>query len=503
MVCLKNLKTSEAKYDILPVVLCGGDGTRLWPLSRKSYPKQFASLIGSKSLLELTFERAKDIAGCGAVLAIAQEGLRFLVQDAAEATNISCTCVLEPMARGTAAAMAAAALSAKGKQLLLFMPSDHYIPDRESFISTIEKGIASAKLGEFITFGVLPTHAHTGYGYIQIDRSSNGQMLEKLNDDNLAAISPGEDQSNDVIKISRFVEKPCQNDAAVFVSSGDYYWNSGIFLVRADVLSSALSKHAEGIFNTVKSALKGKKTIGKNLQLDATSYAKCEVQSIDCAVLEHYSNVSMVPFKGNWSDIGNWNSLAELIDADDKNNRIVGEGMAFDSISTYINAPIRPVVALGTNELLIVDTRDAVLVCAKTHAEKLKNVVAELQSQKLKESLQHNFSIRPWGNFHVLEEGINYKVKRLTINAGASISMQLHRHRSEHWVVVQGNAEVTRGKEIFILKENESIFIPLGIKHRISNPSAEILEIIEVQSGDYLEEDDIERFEDEYGRVSE
>lgn len=464
--------------NIQPVILCGGSGTRLWPLSRKSLPKQFVPLIGEKSLLQTTFERVAKLADEQPVWTVANEDHRFLVRDAAEAANVACKSILEPMGRNTAAAMAAAALNAQPEQLLLFLPADHHVPDAELFIQTVQAGIPAAEHGAFVTFGITPSQPHTGYGYIQVTDSS------------------------EVAKpVARFVEKPDQETALSYLASGDYYWNAGIFLAKANTLIDALSKHAPDILEATQQAVKNQKTDGDFIHLDKPAFSPCRAESIDYAVLEHHSNVAMVPFQGAWSDVGSWNAVAELTETDANNNRVVGNGKIHHANSTYIHAPHRPVVALGTEELLIIDTKDAVLVAATSHAEQVKDIVADLQKQNLPQATEHRHAARPWGEYDAIDEGHRFKVKRITVKPGASLSLQLHHHRAEHWIVVKGTARVTCEDKTFLLSENQSTFIPIGSKHRLENPGTIPLEMIEVQSGSYLGEDDIERFDDHYGRT--
>jgi len=465
---------------ITPVVLCGGSGTRLWPLSRKSLPKQFVPLIGDKSLLQTTFERVGQLSCDQSVCTVASEKHRFLVRDVAEAAKISCKSILEPVGRNTAPAMAAAALNVKPEQLLLFVPADHHVPDVELFVQTIQQGVTAAEQGVFVTFGISPSYPHIGYGYIQVGDSGS-------------VVKP----------VVRFVEKPNEETALAYLASGDYYWNAGIFLVRADVLINALSEHASDILETVQRAVQKQKLDGDFIHLDIGEFERCRSESIDYAVLERCANVVMIPFQGAWSDVGSWSAVAKFAKADPHNNRVVGNGTALFANSTYIHAPHRPVVALGTEDLLIVDTIDAVLVAAKGHDEQVKDVVADLQLQNLPQATEHRYAARPWGEYDCVDEGCRFKVKRITVKPGASLSLQLHHHRAEHWVVVKGVARVTRESEIFLLAENESAFIPVGAKHRLENPGTIPLEMIEVQSGSYLGEDDIERFDDCYGRVEE
>lgn len=462
---------------IQPVILCGGSGTRLWPLSRKSLPKQFVPLIGGKSLLQVTFERVAGLAEGNPVWTVASEDHRFLVRDAAEAARVSCKNILEPVGRNTAAAMAAAVLNAEPDQLLLFLPADHHVPDGDLFIKTVREGVTAAEGGKFVIFGVTPMHPHAGYGYIQIAESTD-------------AAKP----------VRRFVEKPTQEIALTYIASGEYCWNAGIFLVRADALLTALEQYAPDILEAVRQAVEAQRIDDDFIHLDEVAFASCRSDSIDYAVLEQHQNVAMVLFQGAWSDVGSWNAVADLSNRDTADNRIVGNGKTHHAKSTYIHAPHRLVVALGTEDLLIVDTTDALLVAAKSHAEQVKEVVADLQNEEIPQACEHRHVARPWGEYDTIDEGHRFKVKRITVKPGASLSLQLHHHRAEHWIVVKGAARVTRGNDTFLLAENESTFISIGTKHRLENPGTIPLEMIEVQSGSYLGEDDIERFDDIYNR---
>jgi len=467
----------KLRSSIQPVILCGGSGIRLWPLSRKSLPKQFVTLINEKSLLQATFERVTTFARDQHVWTVASKDHRFLVRDAAEAARMTCTSILEPVGRNTAAAMTAAALNAKPEQLLLFLPADHHVPDVDQFVNTVREGVDAAEMGSFVTFGVAPTHPHTGYGYIQVSKSD-------------VSAKP----------VKRFVEKPNQETALTYLAAGDYFWNTGLFLVRADFLLESVQRYAPDILQATQQAFNQQTVDGDFIHLGASAFTSCRSESIDYAVLEQHTKVAMVPFEGIWSDVGSWNAVAELSQADSENNRIVGKGMAHKAKSTYIHAPHRPVVALGTEDLLIVDTADALLVAANSHAEQVKEVVADLQNAKLPQATEHRHAARPWGEYDCIDEGQRFKVKRITVKPGASLSLQLHHHRAEHWIVVKGVARVTCDNETTVLSENQSTYIPIGTKHRLENPGTIPLEMIEVQSGSYLGEDDIERFDDNYGR---
>jgi mannose-1-phosphate guanylyltransferase / mannose-6-phosphate isomerase len=471
---------------ITPVVLCGGAGTRLWPLSRKSFPKQFVPLVGDKSLLQLTFERVAQLGP--ELIAVASEDHRFLVADSMQAAQVKGTLVLEPIARNTAPAMAMAALRARPESLLLFCPSDHHIPDGKAFAETLVRGVAAAERGAIVTFGVQPTFPSTAYGYI----------------------AAGDARSDGTHQVAKFIEKPDANRAQELILAGGVLWNAGIFLMKAGTLLSALELHASDILKACKAADEGRtseRAVGGGpealfVRPDRQAFEGCRSQSIDYAVMEKHSNVCVLPFKGQWSDVGSWNAVAELEAADHDGNRVHGQGVAHRARHTFVHAPHRPVVALGTTDLLIVDTPDAVLVAHRDFAEDVKDVVARLEQASTAQAVTHRKVSRPWGWYDSIDSGERFQVKRIGVKPGASLSLQKHHHRAEHWVVVRGTAHVTRGGEKFLLSENQSTYIPVGEEHRLHNPGRIELEMIEVQSGSYLGEDDIVRIDDAYGRTA-
>jgi mannose-1-phosphate guanylyltransferase/mannose-6-phosphate isomerase len=467
---------------IQPVILCGGSGTRLWPLSRKSFPKQFVPLIGQKSLLQLTLERVAQFADqkVGKVICVAAEEHRFLVSEAIVAARVNGLVILEPSARNTAAAMALAALAVEPKQLLLFCPADHHIPDVEAFATMAAKGVDAALKDAIITFGVVPSFPSTAYGYIQ-----QGRM-----------------RSDGSYEVARFIEKPDATTASALILQGDVIWNAGIFLCKAGTLLSALKLYAPDILNSCEAAMANAIPDQHFIRPDATVFNACRAESIDYAVMESHADIAVIPFSGAWSDVGSWNAVADMTQPDGSGNRIEGQGLTLDATQTYIYAPHRPVVALGTNELLIIDTPDALLVVAKSHAEKVKSVVSELETRRSPQASSHRKVARPWGWYDSIDVGERFQVKRIGVKPGASLSLQKHHHRAEHWIVVKGTAQVTRGNETFLLTENQSTYIPIGEIHRLHNPGKVDVEIIEVQSGSYLGEDDIVRLEDDYGRIS-
>lgn len=462
---------------IRPVVLCGGSGTRLWPLSRAALPKQFAPLIGGKSLLQVTLER---ISGLGPVLCIANDEHRYFVQEAMQLAKVEGEQLLEPAARNTAAAMACAALASPEEALLLFLPADHYIPDAAAFLAAVHAGVASAQAGNLVTFGITPTFPSTAYGYVE--------QGEALADGHAYAVR-------------RFIEKPDAVRARQLLLAGSHLWNAGIFLCTAATLRSALDLHAADILAACNSAMADADRDGSFLRPATAPFLGCRSESIDYAVMEKFSRVAVVPFTGQWSDVGSWNSVAEMTPADANGNRVEGEALLIEASNTYINASARPVVAIGTHDLLIVDTPDALLVLDPSRAEQVKQAVDRMTEKGWPQAALHRRVARPWGWYDSIDTGERFQVKRICVNPGASLSLQMHHHRAEHWIVVKGTAEVTNGERTYLVAENESTYIPLGVRHRLKNPGRTMLEIIEVQSGSYLGEDDIVRFEDTYGRI--
>lgn len=479
---------------IVPVILCGGSGTRLWPLSRKSYPKQFVPLIGNKSLLRLTAERLVPLANAGPLLCVAADDHRFLVADDLKAAGLGGDLLLEPAGRNTAAAMALAAIHAGtyasahaapgADPLLLFCPADHHIPDAAAFAAMVQQGVPAAEAGAIVTFGVVPSFPSTAYGYIQ-----------------QGAARPDGSRA-----VARFIEKPKADAAQALLLQGNVLWNAGIFLARASVLLAALGAHSADILASCQAAAASAATEtapGQGMRFvrpGKDAFLACRSQSIDYAVMEHHQDVAVVPFVGQWSDVGSWNAVADLTPADAVGNRIDGQGHTLQARNTYIHAPGRTVVALGTQDLLIIDTPDALLVANRDHAEQVKDVVAHLESEQLPQATLHRRVARPWGWYDSIDLGERFQVKRIGVKPGASLSLQKHHHRAEHWIVVKGTAEVTRGGDVFLLSENQSTYIPIGEVHRLHNPGKLELEIIEVQSGAYLGEDDIIRLEDQYNR---
>jgi mannose-1-phosphate guanylyltransferase/mannose-6-phosphate isomerase len=451
-------------------------------LSRKAFPKQFIPLIGEQSLLELTLRRAAALSDARSVVCVGADEHRFLVADSANRAAVPIVQLLEPLARNTAAAIALATLAVEPDDTLLICPADHHIPDIQRFADSIRRGLGAAAEGCLVTFGVVPTFPSTAYGYIErgAERHDGGQQ------------------------VARFIEKPQIDRATQLLADGRYLWNAGIFLARADAWLTALERFAPDILASCRAAMEQATHDGSFVRPARAALEICRAESIDYAVLERADNVVVFPFDGVWSDVGSWNAVAEMGAADAAGNRVSGDtarAVPLLSTETYIHAGgNRPVVTLGTERLLVIDTPDALLVASRDRAEDVKQVVAKLESLDATEAIHHRQVARPWGWYDSVDRGERHQVKRIMVKPGASLSLQLHHHRAEHWIVVRGVAEIVNGDQVITLHENQSTYIPVGCRHRLSNPGQEPLEIIEVQSGDYLGEDDIVRFEDDYGR---
>ncbi len=470
----------ESRSMITPVILCGGAGTRLWPLSRRSLPKQFAPLIGDKSLLQTTLDRAALLSQ--QAVCISAEEHRFLVVEAMDAAQVTGTVILEPTGRGTAAAMLMAALGAPADELLLFCPADHHIPDAQGFAAMVKSGVPAANARALVTFGVVPTFPSTGYGYI----------------------AKGAARGDGTFDVQKFIEKPALAAAQKMLLQDDVLWNAGIFLVKPSVLIDAFANYAPDILQSCRAAQQGAQyeKMGQHsfVRPEPHSFIATRSQSIDYAVLEQHPQVAVVPFAGRWSDVGSWDAVAQLTAPDASGNRIVGKGVAINTGNTYIHAPHRTVVTLGIQDAVIVDTVDAVLIAHRDQVENMKQVVEQLEALDHTESVLHRKVTRPWGWSDTLDQGAHFEVKRVLVKPGCSLSMQVHHQRAEHWVVIKGTAQVTRDNDVIVLSENQSMTIQIGQAHQLSNAGNDELEIIEVRSGAYLAEDDIERMKDTHGR---
>jgi mannose-1-phosphate guanylyltransferase / mannose-6-phosphate isomerase len=471
---------------LTPVILSGGAGTRLWPLSRELYPKQLLALIGERTMLQQTALRLEGLAAVAPVV-VCNEAHRFLVAEQLRQLDVEPRAlVLEPFGRNTAPAIALAAHAAlkavaaeKGAvdPVLLVLPADHVIRDVPTFHKAVHTAQPAAEQGQLVTFGIVPTAPETGYGYIQRGAASGA-----------------------VHRIERFVEKPSVDRAREFVKSGEYFWNSGMFMFRASRYLQELERFAPEIAKVCQSVFLGAKSDLDFTRIDAKAFESCPADSIDYAVMEKTSEAVVVPLDAGWSDVGSWSALHEASESDGHGNVAHGDVICEDSEGCYLYSESRLVAAVGLKDHVVVETKDAVLVAPKNHVQDVKKLVFRLKEQGRYEHSLHREVFRPWGSYDSVENGPRFQVKRLKVKPGAMLSLQMHHHRAEHWVVVSGTARITRGEEVFLLEENQSTYIPIGVKHRIENPGKIPLHIIEVQSGSYLGEDDIVRFEDRYGR---
>ena len=468
---------------IQPVILSGGSGTRLWPASRAMYPKQLLPLVGEQTMLQQTALRLgkkKNVADT--TIVVCNEAHRFLVAEQLRDIGQKATIVLEPEGRNTAPAVALAALLAlKGStvkpSLLLVMPADHVIEDTEAFITAVEDGEATAEDGSLVTFGIVPSHAHTGYGYIEADVHS---------------LEAGPIQS--------FVEKPDKQTAVRLLESNRFFWNSGIFLFRPDRFLEELDKYLPDMVDACKKSIDEAVVDTDFVRPDAEAFKRSPSDSIDYAVMEKTSRAAMVPLDAGWSDVGSWAALHDVSDHDDEGNAIQGDVITHNCEDSYISAKSRLVAAVGLKDMIVVEDKDSVLVTRKDQSQDVKELVEELKRQGREETKLHRQVFRPWGSYDSIDSEDGFQVKRLIVKPGAVLSLQKHARRAEHWVVVKGTARITRDDEVFDLGVNESTYIPIGAVHRIANPGDEPVHIIEVQCGDYLGEDDIVRLEDNYGR---
>ncbi len=478
---------------IVPVILSGGSGTRLWPLSRELYPKQLLPLVGKSTMLQATVARLAGIPDITGPLIVANESHRFMIAQQMQQINAAPSAImLEPVGRNTAPAAAAAALHAslEGKDpILLVLPADHLIRDTIAFQAAVAEGVQHAMDGKLITFGIVPNSPETGYGYIKKGRE-------------IKIKGKGKETLSSAFHVARFEEKPIPAKAKSFVRSGDYLWNSGMFMFRASAYLKELKRHAPEILKACEKAVKKSVKDFDFLRLDEKAFSKCPGDSIDYAVMEKTKAAIVIPLDAGWSDVGSWSSLWEVLPKNKQGNAFSGDVLAHDLKNSFIFAGNRLVAAVGMKDCIIVETSDAVLVTHKDDAQKVKHIVEELKKQKRDEAVLHRRVNRPWGAYECIDSSDRFQVKRITVNPGARLSLQKHMQRAEHWIVVKGTARVTRGKDVMTLRENESTYIPLGVKHRLENPGSIPLELIEVQSGRYLGEDDIVRFEDAYGRAS-
>lgn len=466
---------------LLPVILAGGSGTRLWPLSRKSHPKQFLNLGSKLTLLQETLVRLQGLNVLSPIL-IANEEHRFLLAEQIRQIDIkNPKILLEPVGRNTAPAIALAALTAKiegDDPIMLVLAADHHIANPKLFIDAIKTATVLAEKNKLVTFGIVPNKPETGYGYIK-----QGAPLYKNS-----------------YTVECFIEKPDLDTAKDYLDNNNYLWNSGMFMFKSSVYLQALKKHCPTILAACEDAIQGSKKDLDFIRVDVEAFTNCPSKSIDYAVMENTSSAAVVPLDAGWSDIGSWATLWETVTKDFQGNFCQGDTLLEDTYNSLVFSDSKLVATLGLDNIVIVETKDALLVANKERSQEVRKIVDRLQEQGRDEHLSHRVVYRPWGMYDSVDTGKRYQVKRITVKPGAKLSMQMHHHRAEHWIVVSGTAKATVGKRIQLVTENESIYIPLGVSHCLENPGKIPLEVIEVQSGSYLNEDDIVRFNDIYGR---
>ena len=478
----------KMSHPVYPVILSGGAGTRLWPLSREHHPKQLIALLDDCTLLQSTARRLASLENPYPPIVVCNDTHRFVVAEQLRTIGVSPAAILlEPVVRNTAPAIAAAALEALSRceedddPILLVLPSDHVLRNEARFADAVRHAVREAACGRLVAFGVVPTYAETGYGYIMTDARTG--------------------TSRDALPIERFREKPDAETAAAWIEDGCCYWNSGMFMFSARAFLHELDIYAPSISDAVRNAHESAAPDLGFLRLDAKCFRQSPAISVDYAVMEWTSNAWMVPLDAGWQDVGSWSSLAKLSQQDDAGNVVRGDAVVRDTRDTFVHSDSRLVATIGLTDLIIVETADAVLVADKNAAQDVKSVVRQLEKAGRPEHSTHRRVYRPWGSYDSVHAGDGFKVKHIIVQPGQRLSLQAHRHRAEHWIVVRGAARVTRGDETFLVHENQSTFIPQGATHRLENPGDAPLELVEVQTGSYLGEDDILRYEDAYGRT--
>lgn len=462
---------------IKAVIMAGGSGTRLWPLSRAGHPKQFLALNGKETMLQATMKRL-DSLNIDTSVTICNEDHRFFVAEQLREINRLGSIILEPIGRNTAPAIALAALMAEGDPLLLVLAADHVIQDEAAFTTAVIKAVALAEAGKLVTFGIMPSDPHTGYGYIRKGDEVSGGYL-----------------------VNKFIEKPSSDVAEEYLNAGDYLWNSGMFMFKASRYLDELKKFRPDIFDACVASTDGVESDLDFMRVNKASFIECPSDSVDYAVMEKTADAVVVEMDAGWSDIGSWASLWDISKKDKNGNVSHGDVILHGTNNSFIRTDGKLVTTVGVDNLIIVSTKDALMVAHKDSAQDVKIVVQKLKDGKRTEWELNREVCRPWGKYDAIDQGDQYQVKRITVYPGEKLSVQLHHHRAEHWIVVSGTAKVTNGDKTFLLSENESTYIPIGVVHALENPGKISLELIEVQSGSYLGEDDIVRFEDIYGRV--
>jgi mannose-1-phosphate guanylyltransferase/mannose-1-phosphate guanylyltransferase/mannose-6-phosphate isomerase len=466
---------------MIPVILSGGSGTRLWPLSRGHYPKQFLPLVSKYTMVQETVLRLDGLKGLKAPLAVCNEDHRFMMAEQLWEIGVKpAAIILEPMGRNTAPAVAMAALTASSEDdVLLILPADHVISDLDVFHKAVVQAKALAEQGFLVTFGIVPTEPETGYGYIKRDTLQHGSAYS----------------------VAAFVEKPDAETAKHYLKSGDFYWNSGMFAFKAGSFLTELEKFNPDMLAICRQALKAAKVDMDFVRLDKEIFSTCPADSIDYAVMEKTDKAVVIPLDAGWNDVGSWSALWDVTDKDPFGNAICGDVLTVDTRNSFIHAQSKLVAVIGVNDLVIVETDDAVMISSRDRVQEVKQIVGQLKALGRSEVDIHRKAYRPWGHYDLVDTGERHQTKRIVVKPGGKLSVQKHHHRAEHWVVVKGTALVTKGDEKLLITENESIYIPLGIVHCLENPGVIPLEIVEVQSGSYLGEDDIVRFDDQYGRI--
>jgi len=467
---------------IIPVILSGGSGTRLWPLSRALRPKQLLSMTSNHTMIQDTVSRLSGIASLAEPIIVCNEEHRFTIAEQMREINVTPTSIiLEPFGKNTAPAVAISALQSQNiddDAVLLVLPADHVIGNVDSFHAAVAAGYKAALNDELVTFGIVPSEPETGYGYIK----------------------SGDEIDDGIFRVEAFVEKPDLETAQSYLDEGNYYWNSGMFMFKAAKYLSELQTHNAEMYTCSKLSLEAAKSDMDFTRLDREEFEKCPSDSIDYAVMEKTNDAAVIPVDIGWNDIGSWSALWDVGASDESGNVTHGDVVLHDSSNSYVHSDSRLVTVVGLNDHVVVETADAVLVAHRDKSQNVKDIVEKLKAANRDEAIIHNKAYRPWGAYECIDHDSRFQVKRITVNPGASLSLQLHHHRSEHWIVVQGTAKVTCGDKVFLMAESESTYIPLGEKHRLENTGKIPLELIEVQTGTYLGEDDIVRFDDVYGR---